>query len=188
MDRNRFLSKTGRVALYTAGVTALMLAACSPESQPKAKGQVLPNEFGKVATQMGVKTCGPLVSVLGETLVANSAHYSAKLIPDKDNSDQYGLTAIVGQTYANDKETTKGAGALYAAPVNGACEGMLVRSLLIAKPCADIVQQQLPKGTQRQDDLAQTAVFAMPEGGYVMMFPASDTSCVVTLSMTLREK
>jgi|GEM_PF-1828623 len=183
-----FLRKTGRRALSVAGVALLMLAGCSPEPQSKAKGQILPNEFGKVATQMGVETCAPLVSVLGQTLIANSAVYSAKLIPDKDNSDKHGLTAIVGQTYVTNKEQTKGAGALYAAPVNGACEGMLVRTLLIPKPCADIVQQQLPKGTQRQDDLAQTAVYAMPEGGYVMMFAATPASCVVTMSMTLRDK
>ncbi|KAA6205494.1 MAG: hypothetical protein DU429_06640 [Candidatus Tokpelaia sp.] len=183
-----FLRKAGQLALSAAAAALLVLAGCSPEPQNKAEAQVLPNEFGQTATQMGIKTCAPLVSVLGQTLIANSAVYSAKLIPDKDNSDQHGLTAIVGQTYVAGKEQTKGAAALYAAPVNGACEGILVRTLLIPKTCADIVQQQLPKGTQRQDDLAQTAVYAMPEGGYVMMFAATPASCVVTMSMTLRDK
>lgn len=163
------------------------LSACGPNGQNQAEGEILPNDFGKAAVQMGVKACAPLFSVLGQTLIANS-EYSAKLIPDKNNADAHGLTGLVGQYYPGDEGKSKGAGIIYAAPLQNGCEGMLVRTLLIQHSCADIAAKQLPQGAKRQEDLAQTPLFALPDGGYVMMVPASEQSCVVTLAMNLRSK
>lgn len=180
------MMKKTHFLLYSAILAAFMLAGCVPFWQKKEAKPVLPNEFGKAALQMGIKTCAPLFSVMGQTLTANS-RYSAKIIPDNRNSDIFGVTAIVGQTYGEGAELSKGTGSIYAAPVNGVCEGVLVRTLLMPQTCAEAARKNLPQGTQRQDDLMQTAVLSMPEGGTVTMIPAENAGCIVTMIMNLRD-
>lgn len=185
--KTAFFRKISRAAPAVIVIMAAALtSACSQEKQSKDSA-ALPNEFGKAAAQMQVKTCAALFSVLGQTLTVNS-QYSAKLIPDKTDSNAHGLTAIVGQIYGKDGAETKGMGTLFAAPVNGRCEGLLVRTLLMRQACAEVAAARLPQGTKRQDDLAQTAVFAMPDGGTITMLPASADSCIVTMTMNLQDK
>lgn len=148
--------------------------------------KVLNNPFGQQAEQMGVKNCAALFSVLGETLAVNS-QYSAQMIWHQKEADRHAVQSLVGQVYSTDNNISKGAGAVFAAPVNGGCEGMMVRTVLAPQSCTDIVKDQLPKGAERQNDLTETAVFRLPDKGYVMMIPASTASCVVVTALNLTD-
>ncbi|AQS41660.1 MAG: Hypothetical protein BHV28_09640 [Candidatus Tokpelaia hoelldobleri] len=177
----------GGIALVLIIISVIYVTLTGNYKNKASSIKVLNNLFGQQAEQMGMKRCAALFSVLGETLTANS-QYSAQIISTPKAANRHTIQSLVGQIYNVNNKISKGASTVFAAPVDGGCEGMMIRTVLTPQSCTEVVKDQLPKGVERQNDLAETALFRLPGSGYVMLMPASASSCVVVTALNLTDE
>ncbi|TIQ34241.1 MAG: hypothetical protein E5X48_19230 [Mesorhizobium sp.] len=183
----RFFPPLGTLVAGTASAQAQAPAAQPTEAKPAetkpapADASANKNPFQAHVTQAGVRTCANLFATLGQVLTAGST-YAVQTQWDKSSPDTHALQAVAGMSYDLPDYKTQAAGVVFASPVGQTCEGGFVRIAPFQKSCQEVAQT-LPKGSVATDNLANTVLFNLANGGgQALLVPTGNTCIVVSVA------
>lgn len=164
-------------------VTKLGNLLSKQPASPAADGPDPQGIFGQHARQAGLdERCTRLMSGLGGALVGQGRH-SAVSRWDKARPTRHSVQSFVGMDLGSQVQQPAG-GVIFIAPVGSGCEGMLVRILPAAVPCAQM-GEFLPEGSRQSADLSGTRLHDLADGATALLIPSSQ-GCVMVTSVSAR--
>lgn len=152
-----------------------------PQGQPAGTGApVQPTVFDDHVRQGKIAKCANVFGGLGR-LVATGSTYSAKSQWNAEAGDAHAVQAFVALSDVNPANPAqRAAGVVFAAPVDGKCEGTLVRVTPTGDSC-QVVAAALAKQNGQSGVLGDMALVAMPNGAQVMLVPLGNACVAVSV-------
>lgn len=145
----------------------------------KTVDEPVKNVFWQQADSAGAKTCAKAASEMGN-VITQGATYALLSIFGKDNADGHALQMLAGQVYGQKDAQTVAASLLFAAPVNGQCEGAALRVVPVSQSCAQMGQSRAMQGALKPQDLSGVSVYEFPaNGSRIMLIPSPNDTCTV---------
>lgn len=162
--------------------------ASRPQSQPAqrqtppaaADAQKSQTPFEAHVDQAKLKTCAGTFAELGKAAAA-SDEYMALSQWSQQEADVHSIQSIVGMAFKSDPTLSNGASIVFAAPVQGGCEGNLVRVVPSTQPC-NVAVQSLGLANEQAVTLANVPIATTKAGANIIFLPSASGCVIVTVA------
>ncbi|HEV2512621.1 hypothetical protein [Bosea sp. (in: a-proteobacteria)] len=136
--------------------------------------------------QAKLKTCAGTFSELGKAAAA-SDEYMAMSQWSQQQADAHSIQSIVGMAFKSDSTLSSGASIVFAAPVQGGCEGNLVRVVPSTQPC-NLAVQSLGLANEQAVKLVNVPIATTKAGANVIFLSNAGGCVIVTVARGAQAK
>jgi hypothetical protein len=136
--------------------------------------------FENQAKQANLKACGKTFVDLGKAAAANG-DYMAMSEWNESQADAHSIQSVIGMNFKNAQGLGNGASVVFAAPVQGGCEGNMVRIVPTPQNCGEVAKG-LGLQSNQVTSLSNVPVATTKSGARIMLLPAGNTCVIVTVA------
>jgi hypothetical protein len=159
-------------------------AAAAPAPAAPAAGQAAAQPatpFDDSVKKASLRACAKTFVDLGKTAAANS-DYMAMSQWNQTQPDSHAVQSLVGMNFKNQAGLSSGAGVVFASPIQGGCEGNMVRIVPAQQTCGVVAQSMGITNNQQIPSLSGVPVLTAKNGTRIMLVPAGNTCVIVTVA------